>query len=43
MMDSIGNTLLFSSFEPPTMFGKPTSGKVRVVFQKNGDVISVGV
>ena len=41
MMDNIGNSLLFSSFEPPTMFGKPFSGKVRVTFQNAGDNIVV--
>jgi hypothetical protein len=41
MMDSIGNTLLFSSFEPPTMFGLPMSGKLRVTFKKLGDRIVV--
>lgn len=41
MMDNIGNTLLFSSFEPPTMFGQPISGKIRVTFKKLGDHIVV--
>jgi hypothetical protein len=41
MMDSIGNTLLFTSFEPPTMFGLPMSGKIRVTFKKIGDHIVV--
>ena len=41
VMDSIGNTLLFSSFEPPTMFGLPMAGKIRVTFKKVGDHIVV--
>jgi hypothetical protein len=41
MMDNIGNSLLFSSFEPPTMFGQPISGKIRVTFKKVGDHIVV--
>jgi hypothetical protein len=41
VMDRIGNSLLFSSFEPPTMFGKPFSGKVRVTFKTAGDNIVV--
>ena len=41
VMDSIGNTLLFSSFEPPTMFGQPIAGKIRVTFKKVGDHIVV--
>ncbi len=41
VMDKIGNSLLFSSFEPPTMFGKPFSGKVRVTFKNVGDHIVV--
>jgi Putative zinc-finger len=41
VMDNIGNTLLFSSFEPPTMFGQPISGKIRVTFKKVGDHIVV--
>jgi Putative zinc-finger len=41
VMDSIGNTLLFSSFEPATMFGQPISGKIRVTFKKIGDHIVV--
>ena len=41
VMDNIGNTLLFSSFEPPTMFGRPMSGKIRVTFKKVGDHIVV--
>jgi len=41
VMDNIGNSLLFSSFEPPTMFGLPFSGKIRVTFKKVGDHIVV--
>lgn len=41
VMDNIGNSLLFSSFEPPTMFGMPFSGKIRVTFKKIGDHIVV--
>jgi putative zinc finger protein len=41
VMDNIGNTLLFSSFEPPTMFGMPMAGKLRVTFKKIGDHIVV--
>ena len=41
VMDNIGNTLLFSSFEPPTMFGLPMAGKIRVTFKKVGDHIVV--
>jgi putative zinc finger protein len=41
VMDNIGNSLLFSSFEPPTMFGLPSSGKIRVTFKKIGDHIVV--
>jgi hypothetical protein len=41
MMDNIGNSLLFSSFEPPTMFGMPFSGKIRLTFKKVGDHIVV--
>jgi hypothetical protein len=41
VMDKIGNSLLFSSFEPPTMFGMPFSGKIRVTFKKVGDHIVV--
>jgi hypothetical protein len=41
VIDNIGNSLLFSSFEPPTMFGRPMSGKIRVRFRKVGDHIVV--
>jgi hypothetical protein len=41
VMDNIGNSLLFSSFEPPTVFGMPFSGKIRVTFKKIGDHIVV--
>jgi hypothetical protein len=41
VMDNIGNSLLFSSFEPPTMFGLPFSGKIRITFKKVGDHIVV--
>lgn len=41
VIDNIGNSLLFSSFDPPTMFGQPISGKVRVTFKKNGQLIQV--
>jgi hypothetical protein len=41
MMDGIGNSLLFSSFEPATMFGQPISGKIHVTFKKVGDHIVV--
>ena len=41
IMDNIGNSLLFSSFEPPTMFGLPFAGKIRVTFKKIGDHIIV--
>jgi hypothetical protein len=41
VMDNIGNSLLFSTFEPPTMFGLPFSGKIRVTFKKVGDHIVV--
>lgn len=41
VMDNIGNSLLFSSFEPPTMFGLPSAGKIRVTFKKVGDHIVV--
>jgi len=41
VMDNIGNSLLFSSFEPPTMFGMPFSGKIRLTFKKVGDHIVV--
>lgn len=40
-IDNIGNSLLFSTFDPPTMFGKPIAGKVRVTFKKNGQSIVV--
>ena len=40
-IDNIGNSLLFSTFDPPTMFGKPISGKVHVTFKKNGQSIVV--
>ena len=41
VIDNIGNSLLFSSFEPPTIFGRPMSGKLRVRFKKVGDHIVV--
>jgi len=41
VLDQIGNSLLFSSFEPPTMLGAPFSGKIRVTFKKAGDHIVV--
>jgi Putative zinc-finger len=41
VLDNLGNSLLFSSFEPPTMFGLPSSGKIRVTFKKIGDHIVV--
>lgn len=41
VIDNIGNSLLFSSFEPPTMFGRPMPGKLRVRFKKVGDHIVV--
>jgi hypothetical protein len=41
VMDKIGNSLLFSSFEPPTKLGFPFSGKIRVTFKKMGDHIVV--
>jgi hypothetical protein len=41
VMDKIGNSLLFSSFEPPTKLGYPFSGKIRVTFKKVGDHIVV--
>jgi hypothetical protein len=40
-IDNIGNSLLFSRFDPPTMFGKPISGKIRVKFSKSGQTIQV--
>jgi hypothetical protein len=40
-IDKIGNNLLFSGFQPATMFGQPISGKVRVSFQQVGDHIVV--
>jgi hypothetical protein len=41
VMDNIGNSLLFSTFEAPTMFGQSFSGKIRVTFKKVGDHIVV--
>jgi hypothetical protein len=41
ILNDIGNSLLFSSFEPPTMFGQPMSGKIRVTFKKIGEHIVV--
>ena len=41
VLDKVGNSLLFSSFEPSTMFGKTFSGKIRVTFKKVGDHIVV--
>jgi hypothetical protein len=36
----VKNLILFSHFTPATMFGKPTSGQVRVVFGADNDVRS---
>lgn len=41
IVDKIGNMLLFTSFEPPTMFGQPISGKIRVTFKKGEDIVVV--
>jgi len=41
LIDNIGNSLLFSSFDPPRSGGVPVSGIVRVKFQKNGNFIVV--
>lgn len=41
LIDNIGNSLLFSSFDPPRSGGVPVSGKVRVKFQKSGNFIVV--
>lgn len=41
LIDNIGNSLLFSSFDPPRLGGVPVSGIVRVKFQKNGNFIVV--
>jgi hypothetical protein len=41
MIDNIGNMLLFTSFEPATTFGRPTSGKIRVTFKKGGEIYVV--
>jgi hypothetical protein len=30
----IGNSLLFTQFQPATTFGQPTSGWVRVTFRR---------
>lgn len=41
LVANIGNTILFSSFTPATMFGRPTSGKVRIVFRRQGGWVIV--
>ena len=37
--NNIGNLLLFTSFNPATWFGRPTSGKITVSFKRTRVVV----